>query len=261
MCVHRAMSQRRLRSVCALYLLCLGVVNGVASRAQAQVLIALLFGEKLSTETFQLGVNASMAATGFRGQADDVRLDWMLSIYGEIRLHERFHLQPELALKYPSGGENMRTSVPAYPFTPYGEPVLDEVVAEGRVERHLRYLALPVFGKTNLGPVGLGVGPQVAVLIGAEDTVHQKDDGTRISLSRSVTQELRRVDAGLVASVDYAFFRSRKMRSLRLRLKGYLGLVDTIKDNPGDAVRNWNVMVGLDIPIGGTPKKTPPVTL
>ncbi len=227
----------------------------IPSAAQGQVLIALLFGEKLSTERFQLGVNASFAASAFMGFKDRMLPGWSLSVYGEIRLHERFHLQPELALKFPGGADDLSSSIPGYPFAAVGEPTIDGVVNEGKVKRELRYVALPILGRVLLGPVGLGIGPQLGVLVHAQDTTSQKEGATRVSLSRSVAHELRRVDAGIVLSLDYSFWKEQKMRSLRIRGTGYVGLVDTIRNNPHGAIRNWNVMLGLDIPIGG-PRKS-----
>jgi hypothetical protein len=236
-----------------LWLLLLSTPN----RGRAQVVIALLFGEKLSTEKFQLGINASFAASGFMGISNKILPGWSLSIYGEIRFSKHFRLQPELALKYPGGARQMSTDVPGYSFTSFGEPELDDVVEHGKVERSMRYLALPVYAKWILGPVGLGVGPQLGVMLTADDTVAQKDGKTKISLDRSVSHEIMRVDAGVALSADYAFSPQRELRSLRLRIKSYLGLVDTVRHGGGPAMRNWNLMVGLDIPIGGSSKPKP----
>ena len=32
----------------------------------------------------------------------------------------------------------------------------------------------------------------------------------------------------------------------------YYGLMDTLRENPGDPIRNWILFVGLDIPVGGS---------
>jgi len=41
------------------------------------------------------------------------------------------------------------------------------------------------------------------------------------------------------------------VRSLRLNAKFYYGLTNTVKGNTGDAIRNWILFIGLDIPVGG----------
>ena len=32
----------------------------------------------------------------------------------------------------------------------------------------------------------------------------------------------------------------------------YYGLMDTLRENPGDPIWNWILFVGLDIPVGGS---------
>jgi hypothetical protein len=39
---------------------------------------------------------------------------------------------------------------------------------------------------------------------------------------------------------------------MRVDAKFYYGLTDTVKNNEGDAIRNWMLFVGLDIPVGGS---------
>jgi hypothetical protein len=42
------------------------------------------------------------------------------------------------------------------------------------------------------------------------------------------------------------------MKSLRLHVTPFLGLLDTLKDNTGNAVNNWGVSVGVGIPVGAS---------
>lgn len=227
----------------------------VPSRADAQVLIALLLGDKVSNDTFQLGINLSFAAVGLTAVESKFRLGFSVSMYGEIRLTERLHLQPELAMKLPGGAREMNSSVPGYPFTPIGEPAYDESVTNGEVSREQRYIAIPVYTKLMLGSVGLGLGPQLGILLGSNDTATSTRDGKKVNLEASTEDALNPVDFGISASVEYAFWPKQKMRSLRIRAKGYFGLMDTIKDNPGTPVRNWSFLLGGEIPIGGAPDK------
>jgi hypothetical protein len=41
------------------------------------------------------------------------------------------------------------------------------------------------------------------------------------------------------------------MRSIKINAKLYYGLTDTVKDNPGESVKNWMLFLGLDVPVGG----------
>jgi hypothetical protein len=122
----------------------------------------------------------------------------------------------------------------------------------------MRYISLPVLAKGVWGPVGLTLGPQFAVLVSANDTVTQKQGSATVKIQESVEGALRRFDFGIAAGAEYSCRADRGMRSLRVRARGYLGLVDTVTSDATDAVRNWNFSIGLDIPIGGPSKHADP---
>ncbi len=73
-----------------------------------------------------------------------------------------------------------------------------------------------------------------------------------LNLKASNTDSLNTFDAGLIGSLSFMLKPKLQMRSLRVEAKFYYGLTNTVKDNTGDAVRNWQLFVGLDIPVGGS---------
>jgi len=232
------------------------LVMGVPSSARAQILIALLLGDRISNETFQLGINVGFAATGLIGVESKFKASVSVSMYGEIRLTERLHLQPELVMKLPGGAREMNPGAQGYPFEPFGEPIIDEVVANGELTRDLRYIGIPVYAKLLFGSLGFGLGPQLSILLRADDTVQGKNGATTIKLERSIRDDLRPVDVGAALSLEYLLSPEYGMRSLRVRAKGYLGMMD-IYGGAGRAMHNWNFMIGLDIPIGGSSSAKP----
>ena len=70
-------------------------------------------------------------------------------------------------------------------------------------------------------------------------------------LKESSKDYLNTVDAGLIFSLDYSLKPQAEMRSIKINAKLYYGLTDTVKDNPGESVKNWMLFVGLDVPVGG----------
>jgi len=227
------------------------------SAAHAQVLIALLLGDRVSNDRFQLGLNVGFAATGLQGVQSKFRVGFGVSMYGEIRLSDRFRLQPELAMKLPGGARELPPGAPGHSLSPIGEPTYDDVVNNGLVLRNQKYIGIPIYTKYLIGPIGLGLGPQISFLTKATDTSESKSDAPKVQLETDAEDDLSPVDIGIAASLDYAFSPEHQMRSMRVRAKGYFGLVDTVKDNPGDPIRNWNFQFGLDIPIGGSSKPAP----
>jgi hypothetical protein len=222
-------------------------------KAQGQVLIGMLLGDKVSSERFQLGLNISAGMTGFWGVSSRFSRGWSLGLYGEAVVHPVIHLVPELVFKAPGGARRMTSDVPGYSLDAMGDPLLEQLEEEGNVSRSLTYFALSTLVRFALGPVGLGVGPWLAVRTGGEERIQMSMDGQTLELRDSSGDFARRFDAGALFSLDVQLNPSRGLRSMKLRLKSYLGLVDTVSANEGPAVRNWNVLLGLDIPIGGKP--------
>jgi hypothetical protein len=218
--------------------------------ARAQPLIIYLFGDKMVTDNFQPGLTVSFMGTGFVGTSGRMRVSWSIGVYGEVRLTDRLSIVPELLLKCPGGARKLDPSVQAYPFEPESDPALDDLISTGDVTRELRSVGIPVVLRWRLGSVGLGMGPQLSVLIRADDTVSAKRGGRPLSYTDSVRSALTGYDIGVVGSIDYGFSDGDPLRSMRVRLKGVMGLVDTVQDNPERAIRNWSFSVGLDIPIG-----------
>ena len=223
-----------------------------ANVAHGQALLVLLFGDKLSTETFQLGINADVGWTGQSGLLDaSTRFSWAFGAYGEIKLGENWRLQPELTLKTPAGAEGLFAGEAGNMFEPTGNEDIDEVIETGRVVRSLNYISIPVYAKYLLGPLGIGAGGYVAFLTGATDELSSDVDQGLVRLNDSAKDALNTVDAGLVFSLDYSLKPEAEMRSVKINGKLYYGLTDTVTDNPGDAVKNWMLFVGLDVPVGG----------
>ena len=226
---------------------------GLQQAANAQALLIILFGDKLSTEKFQLGINADLTFSSVTGLSDaSTRMSWAFGAYGEVNLGTHWRLQPELTVKTPAGASKITPGAAGNPFLPTGDPTIDNAIANGTVTRSANYLTLPLILKYVAGPLGFGVGGQLGILTGADDELISEVDAGALRLKQSVKDTLNTWDAGLVASLDFAFRPKDKMRSLRLNAKFYYGLTETLKGNTGDPIRNWILFVGLDIPVGGS---------
>lgn len=237
------------RSVAVLAVALLGMAPRPAS---GQALLVILFGDKLSSESFQLGINADIGWSGLPGiDGADVRRTWSFGAYGEIRLADRWRLQPEITIKTPGGAEGLRPGDPGVPFVPVGDSLVDAALAAGTVTRSAGYLSLPVLLKYVAGPVGLGAGGSLAYMTKAHDVLESDIAQGTLELEQDIEGSLNRWDAGVVFSLDWALKPAARMRSLRVNAKYYLGLTDTLKDNPGPAVKNSIFFLGLDIPVGG----------
>ena len=217
------------------------------SVANAQALLIILFGDQLSTETFQMGINAAGSASTIGGLDNaDYRISWAFGAFGEVRLSNDLFLHFNLTIKTPAGAKNVD------PFDDF-LPIVDSLTTDITITRALNYITLPVFIKYKLGPVKLGLGAQIGYLSSASDVYEGYTYlGDDISLDRDIREKLNHWDGGVTGIIDYFFAPEKNMRSLRVSLTYYYGLTDMLKDNTGDAWNNSVFLLSLAIPVGGS---------
>ncbi len=223
------------------------MITFAATLGHSQVLIALLFGDKLTSEKFELGIRLAgnwQDLTGLQGTSG--RFSIGFGIYGTLKLSEKFSLQPELLFKDPRGAEGV-------PPDMFGNPNLDPLLENAAVTAKLAYVSLPVLFKYHLSPkFSLGFGPQIGYLSSAKkEYVAQVYTEEDLVFKDDIKSKLNAWDFALAFNLEY---RLMKKRAVQIGLRYYLGLTDIYKDNPGDPVRNSVVQVYIGIPIGGKPK-------
>jgi len=228
------------------YWLLIALLFVPVQQAQGQALLILLFGDKLSTEKFQMGINAIASASNLTGDVDaSTRISWGFGALGEVNLGDPWYLQFDLTLKTPGGASDVAGATP-------GTPELDTLFNDYAGSLNTSYITLPVWLKRRAGSFKFGVGGQVGYLTGANEFYSgQTALSNDFTLTKNVTGLLNRWDAGVTAIADYYFDSENKMRSLRISLKYYYGLTDILKDNPGDKVTNSVFLLSLGIPVGG----------
>jgi len=217
------------------------------SFANAQALLIILFGDQLSTETFQMGINAAVSASTIGGLDNiNYRISWAFGAFGEVKLSDEWYLHFNLTIKTPAGAKNVEA------FEDF-VPGIDTLTYDVTITRSLNYITLPVFLKYKMGPVKLGVGAQLGYLSSASDVYEGYTFlGDDLTMDRNIREKLNHWDAGVTGIIDYFFAPEMNMRSLRLSLTYYYGFMDILKDNAGDSWNNSVFLLSLGIPIGGS---------
>ena len=230
-----------LRALCAAILLAAALPNAAAS----QVLLVLLFGDKLSNESLQVGIKLDRAFTNLTElEAADVRSGWAFGAFGEVPLDERWSLQPELTLTTPGGAQT-------FVGDETGNPTLDGVFSDVSVTRKLAYSNLVLPLKVNLGRFAVGVGPQISYLRSADDIYEGLVSGEdEFTLESDIVDTLNRWDVGVAGKIELLLKPERGMRSARIHVAPTFGLTDIVRDNTGNAVKTWGVSVGIGFPVG-----------
>ena len=145
-------------------LLILVLAVGFVPRADAQVLIALLFGDKLQTETFEFGIRAGVNGTSFTTlEGVSMKPGLAIGMYGTKFLSDRFAIQPEASFLAPRGAQDMprRLSEALY---------IDSLLSDASTTRSLAYVEIPILARYYLTHnISIGAGPQIGWLRSAND--------------------------------------------------------------------------------------------
>lgn len=215
----------------------------LVNMANAQVLIAILFGDKLASEKFELGIRLAENFAGLTNITDSkTRASLGFGLYGTFKINEKFSVQPELLFRSPMGAKGISPVLT-------GDPNLDPLLVDADVTTQLTYISIPVLAKYSFRKnVSLGIGPQFGILTSAKNKyvaeVFEADD---LVFKDNVKSQFQSFDFGLVFNLE---FKLQRKKGINVNLRYYLGLTDTIKNNPGDAVKNSVIQIAVGIPMG-----------
>src|SRR5262245_23673566 len=142
------------------------VAAATPATAGAQVLIGMLFGSKLASETFNIGFEIGMnlpTVDGLAGASSTRGL--LLGLFASWRFSEHVHLFTGLT---PVSNKGAQGADPV----PLNDPALDPLVAAGTMTRDLDYMDIPVllqYAPKRDDGLRIGAGPQFGILLSARD--------------------------------------------------------------------------------------------
>jgi len=217
-----------------------------AGVATGQVLMGILFGDKLANEKFHIGLTAGANVSTISGVDDNkAKVGLVLGLLGEWKLGEYLYLQPELLPFYYAGAKNMP------PGGLDDIPELEPEVRDKSRQTNLKYFEIPILFKYALrnGRWHLGAGPQIGFLTSAQD-VYDGVISNEIIIKADRKDMLNSTDAGVTFVLEYKTRQNPFAMGVTARY--YLGLSDIIKDNTGDALYNRIFTLGITIAMGGS---------
>src|SRR5262245_22171293 len=89
--------------------LALLIATFLLTTCHSQVLIALLFGDKLNTGKLEFGLNAGLNISDITGmESGEARTGLNLALYFNIKISEKFSIHPEAIPKYSGGVKKMK---------------------------------------------------------------------------------------------------------------------------------------------------------
>ncbi len=214
------------------------------ARAHGQVLIGILFGDKISSPTFHIGLNAGVNFSNLTDLDDSsLRPGLLLGLSGEWNFSGNWYVQPELIPFSKRGADDLAAA-------DLNEPL--EITNRMDVQsasRRLSYFDIPIVLKYGLleRRLHLGAGPMISFLTGAEDTFSGVTLATedQIRVGVDTKDDFESIDYGLVFHAEYKFSPSLFATSVSLRYQ--LGLADL---NPSGGSQNRTLQLFVTIAMG-----------
>ncbi|HTQ26964.1 MAG TPA: hypothetical protein VMI35_02505, partial [Puia sp.] len=122
---------------------------------RSQVLISILFGDKLNTDKLEFGLAVSPTLCNLINNASQYRFGLGLALYFNLKLSDRFYFHPEAIPKAAMGAGHI---------TPYptGDTTLDRLFTGGEVERKIKTISVPLLMRYRFGGLWFAeTGPQI----------------------------------------------------------------------------------------------------
>lgn len=201
----------------------------VPQPAEGQVVMGWLFGELLTTETFNVGFDIGMNFSTMSGLENAERSNGTLfGLFGEWRFHPHIHLQPGFVAISDKGAQNI---VPI----PFDDPELDPLVT-GSMTRDMSTLDFYILLQYATGPdkgLRVGAGPQFNIITGAVDRYEGLTSaGSAVVIEQDLENRLKGYEAGIAFDIEYQIG-----LSLGIGVRYFHGLTD-IDDTPGFTVKS-----------------------
>ncbi len=218
-----------------------------ANTASSQVVIALLFGDKLNSDKLQFGLLVGPTLKDITGTTSSLDVGVNLGLFLNVKLNDNFYFHPEAIPKLSLGAKNI---------TPYpvGDVLLDSLFANGSVRRSIKAMGLPLLIRYRVaGRFFVEAGPQVNLTLRVKDVFETDVNENKLSYTTKVTNQFTTLDAGYVLGIAYKFLPSNQ--SIALDIRYYGGLTDIMKTAPGRQTNSaWTLNVY--IPIGSGSNNT-----
>ena len=209
--------------------------------ARSQVLIAVLFGDKLNTPNIEFGLNVGAnLSTVTNYPAAKYKPGLNIGLYFNFKLSDHWYLHPELLFLNQMGslGINNR-DLP--------DPQLQHETLETWIDATYGTLIfLPRYKLTS--QLYFEAGFHGSYLLSADDYFLIKPESdSELEYRRHARNRMNKIDVGFDVGLGYKF---RKGEGVNLSLRYSHGFVNTIKDASLPPERNRGFHVHIGIPIG-----------
>lgn len=227
-----------MKKILFLLVLCFGFHN-----AHSQVLMSLIFGDKLNSPNIEFGLEGGANFSTITNQTGaDYRSDFNLGFYFDFNLkNPSWIFNTGVIVKSTTGADEL----PVYSLN---DAKLDAAFADGSVSRKINYFNVPLMIKYKFdNNIYVKAGTQLGLLSTANDVFTQRYNGDDLEYKHNIRDRIHVIDAGLAFGLGYRLKTGKY--GMNLGLQYYHGLVPLLKgeDSPNQFNRSLYITAGLPI--------------
>ena len=213
------------------------------AQARSQVLISLIFGDKLNSPFLEFGLEGGLNLSDISGlESSGTNPGFNLGFYFDFRSKKNpaWMINTGVIVKSPMGAHHL----PVYSLDDVN---LDNTFEGGSVNREIRYFNVPILIKYQFkNRIYLKTGPQFGLLASAFDEFTNEINKNDVTYKKKIRDEIRVIDAGIALGTGYHM---NVGYGLNITIQYYYGLVPVMKGD-GPNVYNRSLYLTAGIPIG-----------
>jgi hypothetical protein len=222
------------------------IVLFIGISVQSQVLLSVIFGDKLNSDGLEFGLEGGFNFSDISGLDADKRLSaFNLGFYFDIRLKNQWNLYTGVLVKAKLGDNKLSAEDLAFlEITPNTEQ-------NGSYSQVINYFVVPALLKYNFkNRMYIETGPQFGLMYKSWVEFESSNDNKDIKTKDFNKDKLNRLDAGITFGTGYKLMPESGMT---LGIKYYYGFTNVYKGVSG--TNNSSLFLKCNIPIGASKKK------
>lgn len=200
--------------------------------AQSQIIMGLIFGDKLNTDKLAFGLHMDYGWNNFSGVSEQKAVNaFNLGLFFNYKLDENWRANLEMLAKYKRGAKGME-------LYDLGNDTLNAQFYGASVRKQIPYLSLPMsIQYVFKNGIFLELGPQVSFRLKSKDLIQVSRSEGELELERTTSKNVNPWDFGFLAGAGYKIGPS-KLVSIGIRYQG--GFSDVLQDRNGrQQHRQW----------------------
>jgi len=167
---------------------------------QSQALWILVFGDKLSNDRMQSGINVFVTRSTFNGMANATHINsWALGGFTDFRINNNWYASMELTIKSPTGAKGLLNYYDHYKPT-------DSITVED-LHIEITNFSVPLYIKYKTKYFNIALGPEMIFAYSSDLVYTAKTvNGENIQVKSNAKDYIKTFDVGFSGTFEFLLF-------------------------------------------------------